>query len=155
MAHSFVRGNWRSKAESTPMILAKCCHDLDIMVWNLGRECTRISSVGNLNFYQKKNAPAGSTTVVLDGCAVEATCPWSAERIVPRPRAVARRQLPSPSTPAKPPMSCAFAMCSATTVAMPGASLPCKTAPMPLCISLGDNDVVEPPNRHHGIRWWD
>lgn len=81
MAHSFVRGSWRSKAESTPMILAKCCHDLDIMVWNLGRECTRISSVGNLNFYQKKNAPAGSTSRCLDGCAVEATCPWSAKRI--------------------------------------------------------------------------
>ena len=81
MGHSFVRGNWRRKDESTPMILAKCCHDLDIMVWNIGRECTRISSIGDRSFYRSERAPAGSTARCLDGCAVESTCPWSAKRI--------------------------------------------------------------------------
>lgn len=81
MGHSFVRGNWRRKDESTPMILAKCCHDLDIMVWNIGRECTRISSIGDRSFYRSERAPTGSTARCLDGCAVEATCPWSAKRI--------------------------------------------------------------------------
>jgi predicted dehydrogenase len=32
MAHSFVRGNWRNVELSSPMILAKCCHDL---AWKL------------------------------------------------------------------------------------------------------------------------
>lgn len=81
MGHSFVRGNWRRKDESTPMILAKCCHDLDIMVWNIGRECTRLSSVGDRSFYRSERAPAGSTSRCLDGCTVEHTCPWSAKRI--------------------------------------------------------------------------
>jgi predicted dehydrogenase len=35
-AHSYVRGNWRNLAESSPMILAKYCHDLDIMNWLVG-----------------------------------------------------------------------------------------------------------------------
>ena len=30
-AHSYVRGPWRNKEESSPMILAKCCHDMDII----------------------------------------------------------------------------------------------------------------------------
>jgi len=81
MGHSFVRGNWRRKDESTPMILAKCCHDLDIMVWNIGRECTSLSSVGDRSFYRREHAPTGSTARCLDGCAVESTCPWSAKRI--------------------------------------------------------------------------
>ena len=46
MAHSFVRGNWRNKALSSPMILAKCCHDLDILVWNLNSPVKRLNSVG-------------------------------------------------------------------------------------------------------------
>ncbi len=45
-AHSFVRGNWRRKDESSPMILAKSCHDLDILLWLAGADCTRVSSFG-------------------------------------------------------------------------------------------------------------
>ena len=48
MTHSYVRGNWRNKSLSTPMILAKCCHDLDVLVWNLKQPVTRLSSVGSL-----------------------------------------------------------------------------------------------------------
>ena len=36
MAHSFVRGNWSRSEDSCPMILAKCCHDTDILTWLAG-----------------------------------------------------------------------------------------------------------------------
>ena len=32
MAHSFVRGNWRNTEESSPICLAKTCHDFDILL---------------------------------------------------------------------------------------------------------------------------
>jgi predicted dehydrogenase len=51
MAHSFVRGNWRNHTSASPLILAKCCHDLDILYWNHGR-CRRLSSVGSLMHFR-------------------------------------------------------------------------------------------------------
>jgi predicted dehydrogenase len=78
MAHSFVRGHWRNAAEACPMILAKCCHDLDILVWNLPRPVRRLSSFGALSHYREERAPAGSTARCTDGCAVERDCPHSA-----------------------------------------------------------------------------
>lgn len=47
-AHSFVRGNWRNKSESSSMILQKCCHDMDVLQWLVGAECEKISSFGSL-----------------------------------------------------------------------------------------------------------
>lgn len=32
-AHSFVRGNWRNSETTSPMILQKCCHDMDLYLW--------------------------------------------------------------------------------------------------------------------------
>lgn len=31
MAHSYVRGNWKSSKDTTPIIIAKSCHDMDMM----------------------------------------------------------------------------------------------------------------------------
>ena len=78
MAHSFVRGNWRVKENSAPMILAKCCHDLDILIWMLGQNCEHLSSVGNLMHYRTENAPQGAPKYCLDGCPAAETCPYYA-----------------------------------------------------------------------------
>jgi predicted dehydrogenase len=78
MSHSFVRGNWRNTKESNFMLLAKSCHDLDILRWVIGKHCTRVSSFGSLKYFKKENAPAGCTMRCTDGCKVESTCPYSA-----------------------------------------------------------------------------
>ncbi|MGI6768789.1 MAG: Gfo/Idh/MocA family protein [Bacilli bacterium] len=59
-AHSYVRGNWRKAKDTTPMIVAKCCHDLDLFVWLTGKKCKRVSSFGSLTYYKRENAPEGS-----------------------------------------------------------------------------------------------
>lgn len=80
-AHSFVRGDWRNAEESNPMILAKCCHDLDIAVYLSGSRCMRVSSQGELNFFKKENAPTGSTEYCLGGCKVKKDCPYDCEKL--------------------------------------------------------------------------
>ncbi len=78
-AHSYVRGNWRNSRLS-PMILAKCCHDFDILFWNLGA-VKRLSSFGSLLHYRAENAPPGAPERCTDGCPHEAECPWFAPRL--------------------------------------------------------------------------
>jgi predicted dehydrogenase len=78
MAHSYVRGNWRNREGSAPMLLAKCCHDLDILIWILNRRAERLSSVGNLRHYRPENAPAGAPERCLDGCPAADSCPYYA-----------------------------------------------------------------------------
>ena len=80
MAHSYVRGNWRSSHLSSPMILAKCCHDFDILFWNLGT-VKQLSSFGSLLHYRAENAPPGAPERCTDGCPYEAECPWFAPRL--------------------------------------------------------------------------
>lgn len=79
MAHSFVRGNYASEADSTPMLLAKACHDLDMLVWfAAGRKAKRVASFGSLSVFKPENAPAGAPKRCTDGCPVEHKCPYSA-----------------------------------------------------------------------------
>ena len=81
MSHSFVRGNWSNEALSAPMILAKCCHDLDILVWVMQQRVRRLSSFGGLTHYRPESAPANAPAHCTDGCPAEATCPWYAPRL--------------------------------------------------------------------------
>ena len=78
-AHSFVRGPWRNSADSCPMILAKCCHDLDIIRWLVGEKCTEVSSFGSLGFFTLENAPAESAAYCSD-CPVK-DCVYNAQKI--------------------------------------------------------------------------
>ncbi len=63
-SHSFVRGNWRNSQESSPMILQKSCHDMDMLQWLVNAECTRVSSFGSLTYFKEENAPEGSTNTL-------------------------------------------------------------------------------------------
>lgn len=80
-SHSFVRGNWSKTAESCPMILAKSCHDIDILQWLLGEECTKVQSFGSLRYFRKENMPEGAPEYCYQGCPAEADCPYSALKI--------------------------------------------------------------------------
>lgn len=63
---SFIRGNWRNAEESSPIILQKCCHDLDIIYWLIGKKCTELSSYGSLRFYIPENRPDYATEKCSD-----------------------------------------------------------------------------------------
>lgn len=86
MSHSYVRGNWHNSKETTPIILAKSCHDLDILRWMVGKPSSHIQAFGSLQWFTQKNAPEGSTDRCTDGCKVEASCPYSALNLYYRKR---------------------------------------------------------------------
>lgn len=86
MSHSYVRGNWHNSRATTPIILAKSCHDLDILRWMLGKPSKSIQAFGDLSWFRRENAPEGSTPRCTDGCAVESKCPYSALQIYHRKR---------------------------------------------------------------------
>ena len=73
-AHSFVRGNWRNSIETSPMILAKSCHDMDLIQWLMGQRCEHISSFGSLSHFKADKAPEGATEM-------QEECPYDAEKI--------------------------------------------------------------------------
>lgn len=83
-ALSYVRGPWRNMKESSPTIIAKCCHDLDILKWLMDKKCTTVSSFGSLFHYKPENAPCGSAEWCAD-CNEETrnACLYNAYRIYP------------------------------------------------------------------------
>ena len=85
-AHSFVRGNWKKKETSSPMILAKCCHDMDILLWLTGKKCRYVSSYGDLYLFRPEKAPEGAALRCTDDCKVKDTCPYNAENFYIRDR---------------------------------------------------------------------
>lgn len=80
-AHSFVRGNWRNSKETSPMILQKSCHDMDIFTWLLGKKCRSVSSFGGTWLFRPERALEGAALRCLDGCQVKEACPFDAEKI--------------------------------------------------------------------------
>lgn len=89
MAHSFVRGNWSRSEDSCPMILAKCCHDTDILTWLAGSSCAAVSSFGSLAHFNAAHKPDGATEYCLDGCMHRDRCPYYAPRFyLEHPKAV-------------------------------------------------------------------
>jgi predicted dehydrogenase len=125
MAHSFVRGNWRNVATSAPMILAKCCHDLDILTWILQQEVVKLSSFGSLLHFRPENAPAGAPQRCMDGCPVAEDCKFYAPRIYGRD-------------------GDAFLLNAVTYTPTKEARMQAlETSPYGRCVYFCDNDVVD------------
>ena len=65
MSTSHIRGKWRNEEQChATMLLAKCCHDIDIMMWLMGDDApAKVSSFGSL--MQFRPVHAALLTVLL------------------------------------------------------------------------------------------
>jgi predicted dehydrogenase len=144
MAHSFVRGNWRNETQSSPMILAKCCHDLDILTWNLPSPVKRLSSVGSLLHYRAESVGPEIPLRCTDSCPIEPTCAFSAIGIYlemrPFPHFVAEAQAGRLDLEA--PKIWPFTVLS-PDVSHAGRRQALETGPYGRCVYRCDNDVVD------------
>lgn len=80
-SHSYVRGNWGNEERSSFMLLAKSCHDLDIIQWLLGKKCKKIQSFGALTYFTSANAPANAPEYCINGCPEGDSCPYNAIKL--------------------------------------------------------------------------
>ncbi len=80
-SHSFVRGNWRNKEESAPMILAKSCHDMDLLQWLIDKKCKKVQSFGSLGHFNKENKPEGAPDRCIKGCPHADSCYYNAVKL--------------------------------------------------------------------------
>ncbi|XP_078616678.1 putative oxidoreductase YteT isoform X1 [Branchiostoma floridae x Branchiostoma japonicum] len=129
-AHSFVRGNWRNTADSSFSLLAKCCHDVDLIrYWLTGSRCIKVSSFGSLLHFTPENKPAGAAGRCLD-CQVENTCPYSAKKIYLR--RVEQGQTGWPVS----------VVCPQEPVDIESLTEALRTGPYGRCVYECDNDVI-------------
>ena len=86
-AHAFVRGKWHSEEETSFMLLAKSCHDIDWLRGMMGKPCTAVHSFGSLRHFRASEKPEGAADRCID-CPreVESNCPYSAYKIYFRDR---------------------------------------------------------------------
>ena len=81
-SHSYVRGNWHNTATAAPMLLAKSCHDLDIIQWLVDKPCKKVSSFGDLTYFKAENAPEGAPVSCIDGnCPHRAQCVYNCRNV--------------------------------------------------------------------------
>lgn len=80
-SHSFVRGNWGNSRRSAFMLLAKSCHDMDILQWLIGKKCKKVQSFGSLSHFRRENAPEGSPEYCIEGCPQADTCLYNAVKL--------------------------------------------------------------------------
>lgn len=81
---SYIRGKWNSRAKcGSSMLLAKCCHDADLLCWfNSGTKPKKVTSFGGRHYFIEKNAPEGAGTRCLADCKVEEECPYSCRKLM-------------------------------------------------------------------------
>ncbi|OHB55102.1 MAG: hypothetical protein A2Y12_10510 [Planctomycetes bacterium GWF2_42_9] len=79
-AHAFVRGNFGNEQNSSFLLLAKCCHDIDLLRWWVDKPCIKVSSFGHLKHFRKENRPVGSAARCIDCPLADNNCPYSAKK---------------------------------------------------------------------------
>ena len=77
-AHSFVRGQLASAKASSPIVISKCSHDLDLFSWWTKAKCKKVTSFGSTKLFKRENAPQGSTER-CESCPLANSCVWSAQ----------------------------------------------------------------------------
>ena len=127
-AHSFVRGLFRNEAESSSMLLAKSCHDLDWIQYIMGGRCTAVSSFGGLHHFRKEQRPAGAADRCLD-CPIEPKCPYSAKKLYLGLLACGKTGWPVDML--------------SPNVTVEGVTGAMRTGPYGRCVYACDNDVVD------------
>ena len=83
LSTSYVRGKWaNSKKSHTTMLLAKCCHDIDLMMWLMAEtKPTQIASFGGKYQFKPENAPEGAGNICMADCPYVDTCVYSTKRL--------------------------------------------------------------------------
>jgi predicted dehydrogenase len=127
-AHSYVRGNWGNTTRAAPMILTKCCHDLDLLVWMFG-PCEQLSSSGSLTHFTREAVGPEIPDRCTDGCPIADKCPYFA------PRVYLDRLRENPDS---------FAVAAVSVIATPEAVMQAlETGPYGRCVYRSDNDAVD------------
>lgn len=78
--HSFVRGNFGNEEKSSFLLLAKCCHDIDVLRWWVDKPCVKVSSFGHLKHFRRENRPSNSADRCMDCLLADDKCPYSAKK---------------------------------------------------------------------------
>jgi len=128
-AHSFVRGNWRRADTSAPMILAKSCHDMDILLYLLDKHCLQLASFGHRSHFRPERRPAEATDRCLDCPLSGGRCPYSASDFYLG--MLARNQLWWPVDVLTPDLT------------VEGVTRALREGPYGRCVYACDNDVVD------------
>ncbi|OGV77689.1 MAG: oxidoreductase [Lentisphaerae bacterium RIFOXYB12_FULL_65_16] len=78
----YVRGKWHRKDLcGSSMLMAKCCHDLDLISWfKSGIAPKRVASFGGLHYFKRDHAPVNSGEHCLLDCPIENDCLYSARK---------------------------------------------------------------------------
>lgn len=82
MAVGFVRGKWnREDVCKSSMLMAKCCHDLDLIMWMKSGIAPRsVSSIGSNMQFRPEKAPSQAGIRCLRDCPIEEKCLYSARK---------------------------------------------------------------------------
>ncbi len=82
-SNSYIRGKWNSREKcGSSMLLAKCCHDLDLLCWlNNVTYPTKVASFGGRSFILPEKAPKDAGERCLVDCPHVHECRYSAESI--------------------------------------------------------------------------